>query len=159
MYRGLHDNIEHLPLAGLRIDLLVVAALHPENNLKGMRDDNVTLLVLVREVKLVAGLRQRNILRYRPWSGTHELRDDFGKIVVGINCAVQGRVLECFYVIRVERKKRVFFMRILQRQKHDTVHWIRTDQALEVRVVLDTLCRSSEKKIHELINGQRTFDD
>ena len=46
----LHYNIEVLPQACLRVHVLVVSSLYSEYKLECMRDDNIALLVLVREM-------------------------------------------------------------------------------------------------------------
>lgn len=57
MYRGLHHDIEQLTLPRLRVYELVISALDAEQDLKCVRDDNVALLISVREVQLIARAR------------------------------------------------------------------------------------------------------
>lgn len=112
--RRLHYDVKHLAFARLRVDLLVIATLHPEDHLQRMRDDDIALLVLVREVQLVARLGQWDILLNAPRSRSHEIRYDLRAIIVRVDRSVQRRLLECFDVIGTKREKGMFLVHVFQ---------------------------------------------
>ena len=138
----LHDDVEQLALARLRVDGGVIAALHAENDLEHVRDADVAPAVLVRRVQVPLG--QVQVLPERPRARAHEVRHNLPDVIIRADELGQGRVLESVLVVGHEwQKRRPVLLGVLEGEERNAVDGVCARDASETRPIVDALCNEN----------------